>query len=159
MNKVVTVIILAVVVIGGAYWLNLSMNGGYSTPTNTPDNSATPTSNGPINTANGSSGPYLVDRTGMTLYTNTKDENLSGKITPSCNAACEQVWLPYLLGATEVAPGKTSDPLLSRLNLFTRADGKTQYALGTKPLYRYASDKKAGDMMGAGVATWIVARP
>ncbi len=94
----------------------------------------------------------------MTLYVNLTDTS-KDKISPACNAACEGNWIPYLLGDTEAAPEQSKDSVLSRTNLFKRPDGKLQFALGTQVLYRYVGDKAAGEMKGASVVNWAVARP
>lgn len=165
MSKAISIIVIALVIIGGAYWF-MNMKGGYAPlpETTQSEKQATPdsfffTTNGPLGVASDANGQYLTDKTGFTLYTNTQDERTDGKIVPSCNLSCEGNWLPYLLGPTEAAPGKSTDSLLSKLNLFTRADTRIQYALGTKPLYRYVNDKRPGDMTGIGISTWVVARP
>ena len=61
----------------------------------------------------------------------------------------------------ETDPGisQSTDPLLMKLNAFTRADGKLQYALGNQPLYRNVDDIKLGDVNGAVDNDWMVARP
>ncbi len=167
MKKLIAVIIVAIVIVGGAYWLSGMIKGGYSSPapvnsgsdnpSTTPEN--TLSTKGPFGITSDATGQYLTDKAGLTLYVNLADENASGKINPTCNATCEKTWLPYLLPSNEAAPGQSSDSLLSRVNLFKRADGKTQFALGTKPLYRYVGDVKMGDMAGASISSWAVARP
>jgi predicted lipoprotein with Yx(FWY)xxD motif len=170
MNKALTIIVVLVVVIGGAYWLSTMSKDSYEKPatTNTPaENTSTNTSSnlkltlkGPFGVVQDSTGSYLANKLGQALYINTKDQsNSSGKITASCDSACEKNWPPFLLANDEAAPDKSSDPLLSKLNLFKRADGKMQYALGTVPLYFYAGDKEAGETKGATVSGWALARP
>jgi predicted lipoprotein with Yx(FWY)xxD motif len=101
----------------------------------------------------------LVDPAGLTLYVDVKDMNSKGKIKSVCDAACEKSWLPYIYDPDKMDPlTKSSDPVLSRLNIFTRADGKQQYAYGTQPLYRYISDMKPGDVTGPITGDWLVAQ-
>src|SRR5262245_37305393 len=142
MSKLITIIVIAVVIIGGAYWLSGMVKSDKKMPATEPKtetSGGTQTGpqamvSGPFKVANDSSGKYLTAQNGMTLYINTKDQG-GTKIAPACNAACEANWPPYLLGDNEVAPDKSGDPLLSKLNLYKRTDGKIQYAIGTTPLY------------------------
>lgn len=82
------------------------------------------------------SGKTLVDSSGMTLYTFDKDA--AGK--SACNGACASNWPPLMADADAKATGKFS--------IITREDGTRQWAHDGKPLYRYKSDKKAGDRSG-----------
>ena len=113
---------------------------------------------GPVGVATNESGEYLVTKSGMTLYVNVKDNNPAGKVTPNCNASCETTWIPFLLGENESAIQASTDPIVSKINLYKRADDKIQYTLGTQPLYTFASDTKFGDMTGTS-GDWMVARP
>ena len=165
MIKLIATIVVAIAIIGGAYWLSgIKKDSAVPTPTQTQGTTPSPTTSdsvtkGPFGIRTGTSGEYLTDKDGMTLYVKIADENPSGKITSSCNATCEKTWIPYLLGDNEAAPEKSSDPLLVKLNLFKRSDNKIQFALGTTLLYRYAGDQKVGDTSGTSVSGWAVARP
>lgn len=91
---------------------------------------------------------HLVDLKGRGLYTWEGDKT-SGR--SSCNYQCRLLWPP--LFADESA--KPSGPF----TIAQREDGKTQWALRGKPLYRWASDKKYGDAGGDGVSdTWRLVR-
>ncbi len=157
MNKAVPIVLAGIVVVGGVYWLSTRDK---VTPSESSDNATeTPVVNETVGTATDSSGGYITDKSGFTLYVNQRDENSAGQIIQSCNATCEQSWIPYLLAEGEVAQEASADPVLSKLNLFTRTDGKIQYALGTKPLYRYIGDEKYGDIKGSSITDWVIARP
>lgn len=105
---------------------------------------------------------YLVDKDGFAIYYNAlRDEREDGQIVPTCDAVCEETWLPYLLAENEESPVEASrDPLMSKVNLFERADGTWQYAIGTKLLYRYSLDTAPGEPLGIDEEEgWILARP
>ena len=94
-------------------------------------------------------GGMLVNSAGMTLYTFDKDTAGSGK--SSCNGPCATLWPPAIADADAKAAGE--------LTLATRDDGAKQWAYKGKPLYLYASDKKAGDMTGDNFKdVWHVAK-
>jgi len=78
----------------------------------------------------------LVDDKGMTLYTFDKDTT-PGK--SACSGACAAIWPAAMASPSDTASGD--------LGLMPTADGK-QWTYKGHPLYRYASDKKAGDMSG-----------
>ncbi len=83
-------------------------------------------------------GGMLVNAAGMTLYTFDKDQAGSGKSV--CNGPCATLWPPALADADAKPAGD--------LSVVTRDDGARQWAYKGKPVYTYASDKKAGDATG-----------
>lgn len=87
----------------------------------------------PVKKADG----ILVTTSGMTVYTFDKDVADSGK--SACNGPCVTAWPP--VSAKDV---KASAPY----SVVTRDDGSPQLAYKGKPLYLFASDKKAGDRTG-----------
>ena len=94
----------------------------------------------PIRKLNG----HLVDSKGRGLY--TWDGDTVGS-TSQCNAQCRLLWPPLFADAGAVPKGP--------FDLVKRDDGRYQWALRGRPLYRWASDKKWGDAGGDGVAgTW-----
>jgi predicted lipoprotein with Yx(FWY)xxD motif len=100
----------------------------------------------PTKTADG----VLTGPNGMTLYTFDKDVSGSGKSV--CNGPCATLWPPLLAADTDKASGDYA--------VVVRDDGKKQWAHKGKPLYYYASDKKAGDNTGDGFnQIWKTARP
>lgn len=80
----------------------------------------------------------LVNTQGMTLYTFDKDVAGSGK--SACNGPCIALW-PAVAATADAKPE-------GDFSLITRDDGSKQWAYQGKPLYTYASDKKAGDRLG-----------
>lgn len=166
--KKLFVLAILLLVLGGSYWFSVKKNqpalvvqteNNPSTTTQT-DTAFKVTLFGGIGVAQAQGGSYLVDQGGLTLYYNTQDEGRSATAKPACSAECEKTWLPYLYDGVSggIAPN-SKDPLLSRLNFYTRADGQKQYSLGTKPLYRYVFDQKSGEQNGIGTTNWVVARP
>ena len=166
MNKNVSILIVVLVVLVGVYlfWTTKSSDNGSNalkqdSSTAVEENSLTVVTKGPIGVATGALGEYLVDKNGLTLSVSIRDENPTGKISQSCNSQCEKTWLPFLLAKDEAAITGSKDPLLSKLNLFTRSDKQEQYAIGTQPLYRYVGDLKAGDTKGDTGGDWKIAKP
>jgi len=100
----------------------------------------------PVKVADG----MVVNSAGMTVYTFDKDTAGSGK--SACNGPCAQLWPPVMAQADAKAEGDMS--------LVTRDDGTKQWAWKGKPLYLYASDKKAGDKAGDNFKdVWHVIKP
>lgn len=101
-------------------------------------------------------GRILVDAKGDTLYVWAKDK----KNKTVCSDACENVWpLVLVTGKPTVGPGVSA----SMLGTIAVSDSSTQRELtyNGHPLYRYASDLKAGDVTGQGNTTfgapwWLV---
>jgi predicted lipoprotein with Yx(FWY)xxD motif len=102
---------------------------------------------------NASLGSFLVDSAGMTLYIFTNDSpNVS-----SCYSTCATYWPPLL---TNGAPTAGTGVTASMLGTTTRTDGSVQVTYNGWPLYYYAQDKAAGDILGEGVkSTWYVMTP
>ena len=87
---------------------------------------------------------HLVDLKGRGLY--TWDGDTKGS-TSECNAQCRILWPPLFAADNAVPKGP--------FTLVKRDDGRYQWALKGRPLYRWTSDKKWGDAGGDGVAgTW-----
>ena len=120
--------------------------------------SAPPAASGTaINLASTRLGQVLVDSKGLTVYLFQADSNT----TSNCNSAsCVQYWPPVL---TNGAPQAGTGVNASLLGTITRADGTDQVTYAGHPLYRFVSDKAAGDETGQGVnafgAPWYVVSP
>jgi|SRR5882757_1664132 len=81
-------------------------------------------------------GTILTDGHGATLYLFEKD-------TPNhsnCTGTCAADWIPFTMsaGTPAAGPGTTA----AKLATITRADGSTQIAYNSHPLYYYSDDKK-----------------
>lgn len=171
MTKKLLILIGVLVILGGvAYGMLSSVSKSTNQPSTGDTTSVTPGTNntspvvakinGPVGTvATTDGGAYMVTKDSMTLYVNNKDGAGPNKDFKSvCDTSCEKIWKPYLLDTKTVAITKSDDPLLSKLNIFKRADGQQQYALGTQPLFLYSLDTKPGEVKGAS-AEWSVAKP
>lgn len=105
-------------------------------------------------TASSSAGTIVVDAKGMSVYFFTKDTKDSG--TSACTGACLVQWPPVTTtSATPAASGVTGI-----LGTIMTPDGKKQVTLNGMPLYYFAKDTKAGDVLGQGVNNvWYLANP
>ncbi len=127
-------------------------------PSPSPAAPAAPAASGTaINVGSTRLGQVLVDSNGQTVYLFLADKGTAS----SCNSAsCVQYWPPVLTTATPQAGAGVNASLLGTS---ARADGTTQVTYAGHPLYRFISDKKAGDATGQGVnafgAPWYVVSP
>jgi predicted lipoprotein with Yx(FWY)xxD motif len=104
---------------------------------------------------NGRYGSLLVTAGGMTLYHLT-----SGKAgTIACTGPCATAWPPLLLAAG-TKPKAGSGASGSKLGTIRRPDGHVQVTYNGMALYRFALDRKAGDVKGQGVhGVWFAVTP
>ncbi len=107
--------------------------------TTTPSTSATIA----VKTATTPLGQILVNPSGRTLYTFTKDSNS----TSSCTGACAATWPPVLVTGDLKVDGNLSGSLFS---VITRPDGTKQLEAGKWPLYTFSGDSAPGDTNGQG---------
>ena len=88
----------------------------------------------------------VVDGSGRTLY------HLSGETARHvlCTGSCLRTWPPLTVGsrATKLVEGRG---VQGRLAIFRRPDGRLQVTLRGFPLYRFASDRVAGQARGNGI--------
>lgn len=110
-----------------------------------------------INVGTTKLGQVLVDSSGQTVYLFLADNGA----TSSCNSAsCVQYWPPVL---TKGAPQAGAGVNASLLGTITRGDQTIQVTYAGHPLYRFISDKMAGDATGQGLnafgAPWYVVSP
>jgi predicted lipoprotein with Yx(FWY)xxD motif len=97
-------------------------------------------------------GNVVVDDKGWVLYLYTKDTSKPSK--SNCYGQCIAAWPASTGDASNIAARGISPKLIGTVD---RADGTSQLTLGGWPLYRYAGDKKAGDISGQGVNNvWFV---
>ncbi|PWV59824.1 COG4315 family predicted lipoprotein [Plasticicumulans acidivorans] len=90
----------------------------------------------------------LTSADGRTLYTFDQDTDGSSHCQ---QAPCSTNWPPYSVEAGAPQP--------AGLTMIKRDDGSQQWALGGKPLYFFAGDRKPGDAFGDGLkGVWHVAR-
>ena len=100
-------------------------------------------------------GKLLATSTGHTLYHYTDEKG--GKI--DCKGACAKLWPPLLVKAgakPTLGPGLSA----TKVGTVKRPDGGTQVTYNGYALYRYAPDKKAGDVKGQALyKEWYVIAP
>ena len=105
-------------------------------------------------TATSSAGEIVVDAKGMSVYFFTKDVKDSG--TSACTAACLAAWPPV----TTAAETPRVEGVTGTVGTITTPDGAKQVTLNGLPLYYFAKDTKAGDILGQGVnGVWYLADP
>ncbi len=100
-------------------------------------------------------GKLLTTSSGLTLYHYTDEGR--GKI--DCKGACVKLWPPLLVKSSArpaAGPGVTA----SKLGTIRRPDGGLQVTYNGLALYRYAPDRKPGDVLGQGVEhAWYAISP
>jgi predicted lipoprotein with Yx(FWY)xxD motif len=100
-------------------------------------------------------GKLLATSSGLTLYHYTDEKG--GKI--DCKGACAKLWPPLLVKAgvkPTLGPGLSS----AKVGTVRRPDGGTQVTYNGYALYRYAPDKKAGDVKGQALfKAWYAIAP
>ena len=105
-------------------------------------------------TAASSAGEIVVDAKGMSVYFFTKDVKDSG--TSACTDACLAAWPPV----TTAAETPQVEGVTGTVGTITTPDGAKQVTLNGLPLYYFAKDTKAGDILGQGVnGVWYLADP
>jgi len=110
-----------------------------------------------INVGTTKVGQVLVDSNGQTVYLFLADNGAAS----SCNStSCVQYWPPVL---TNGAPKAGAGVNAALLGTITRGDQTIQVTYAGHPLYRFISDKMAGDATGQGLnafgAPWYVVSP
>jgi len=91
---------------------------------------------------NSSTGLYLTDRMGNTLYYFTKDTAGAS----ACTGGCSAKWPPFSVTMIS-APSVLNTAAFSSV---ARTDGMNQTTYMGRPLYYFANDTKPGDMNGEG---------
>src|SRR3954454_2502407 len=85
-------------------------------------------------------GPIVVDHRGRTLYLFTRDTGRASR----CSGACARAWPPALVrGRLRAGRGIRR----SLLGTIRRRDGGRQLTYAGHPLYRYAPETRAGQIL------------
>jgi predicted lipoprotein with Yx(FWY)xxD motif len=92
-------------------------------------------------------GLVLATGAGLTLYIYEEDE----PGVSNCIADCAEIWSPFTASGDAEAAGEWS--------VITRADGGKQWAYNGYPLYTWIEDQQPGDIRGADIPEWQIARP
>ena len=109
-----------------------------------------------IGVASSRLGRIVVDGKGRTLYLFEKDKNRRS----ACYGQCATYWPPLLTHTKPVARAGAKQSLLGTTR---RANGSQQVTYGGHPLYRFALDRKPGQIKGEGLQDfgggWDVVSP
>ncbi|MCB5293361.1 hypothetical protein [Arthrobacter sp. SO3] len=120
-----------------------------SAPASTPAAAATD-----LKVADSSAGRIVVDGKGMSVYVYMKDVKDSGR--SACTGGCLQSWPPVLAAADT----PTADGVTGTVGTIATPDGKKQLTINGMPVYYYAKDTAAGDILGQGVGSvWHLVAP
>ncbi|MEO5781437.1 hypothetical protein [Arthrobacter sp. PAMC25284] len=104
--------------------------------------------------ADSAAGQIVVDDNGMSVYYFTKDTKDSG--TSACTDGCLAAWPPVITDSDS----PELDGVTGVVGTIDTPDGKKQLTLNGMPLYYFAKDKAAGDILGQGVnSVWYLAAP
>jgi predicted lipoprotein with Yx(FWY)xxD motif len=100
-------------------------------------------------------GKLLATSSGLTLYHYTDEKG--GRI--DCKGACAKLWPPLLVKAG-AKPTLGAGLSSAKVGTVRRPDGGTQVTYNGYALYRYAPDKKAGDVKGQALfKAWYAIAP
>jgi len=100
-------------------------------------------------------GKLLATPSGFTLYHYTDEKR--GRI--DCKGACAKLWPPLLVKGS-AKPLAGVGLMAAKLGTVKRPDGGVQVTYNGLALYRYAPDRKAGDVKGQGLfKTWYAIAP
>lgn len=99
-------------------------------------------------------GQIVVGEKDLTVYYYTKDVKDSG--VSACVGGCLTAWPPVV--TTSATP--TVEGVTGKVGTITTPDGKMQVTINGMPIYYYAKDKAAGEVVGQGVGSvWYVVAP
>jgi predicted lipoprotein with Yx(FWY)xxD motif/predicted outer membrane protein len=99
-------------------------------------------------------GSIVIDSKGYTLYRFDKDSAEPPR--SFCAGACVKQWPPALAG-DQLSTKGVKQELVSKVK---RQDGRWQLTLAGWPLYRFAGDRRAGDVKGQNVSgVWFAITP
>ncbi|HEU5160014.1 MAG TPA: DUF4142 domain-containing protein [Streptosporangiaceae bacterium] len=99
-------------------------------------------------------GAIVIDSKGHTLYRFEKDTAKPAR--SNCAGLCAKKWPPVLAG-DELSTMGVDQSLVGRVK---RQDGRWQLTLAGWPLYRYAGDRRTGDVKGHNVGgVWFAVAP
>jgi predicted lipoprotein with Yx(FWY)xxD motif len=117
---------------------------------------ATMASHGTVNSVTSAKyGALLATANGRTLYHMTSEKR--GKIV--CTGACTNFWPPLVIKSGAKATAGTGVKQ-SKLGTVKRPDGSIQVTYNGYALYRFANDKKRGDVKGQGFEhIWFAVTP
>jgi predicted lipoprotein with Yx(FWY)xxD motif len=119
-----------------------------------PGVSTTPAADVELKTATSAAGQIVVDKEGKSVYFFTKDVKDSG--TSACKDVCATAW--------PAVPTTSNSPAVEgvsgTIGTISTAGGSKQITINGMPVYYFAKDNKAGDILGQGVNnSWYLVSP
>ena len=116
--------------------------------------STTPAAGVELTTATSAAGPIVVGKDGKSVYFFTKDVKDSG--TSACKDTCAAAW-PAVTTTSETP---SVEGVSGTIGTISTADGAKQITINGMPVYYFAKDTKAGDILGQGVDdSWYLVSP
>jgi predicted lipoprotein with Yx(FWY)xxD motif len=107
-----------------------------------------------LKTATSAAGPIVVDKDGKSVYFFTKD--VKDSPTSACKDACAAAW-PAVTTSSDVP---AVEGIAGTVGTITTAGGTKQITINGMPVYYYAKDAKAGDILGEGINNvWYLVSP
>jgi predicted lipoprotein with Yx(FWY)xxD motif len=107
-----------------------------------------------LKVASSTAGQIVVDGKGLSVYQYTQDLKDSGR--SACVGGCLTAWPPVV--TTSDTP--TVDGVTGKVGTIATPDGKKQLTINGMPVYNFAKDKVAGDILGQGVSgVWYLVAP
>ncbi|HVC06927.1 MAG TPA: hypothetical protein VND98_05005 [Solirubrobacterales bacterium] len=130
----------------------LLISGCGSSSSSTSSQSANPTvvSTAPSQNPKLRGTQILVDSKGLVLYAFSKDPE--NTFHSHCLGRCEATWPPLILSGN--APVASGQALGTQLGAVKRSDGKLQVDYAGHLLYTYVLERKSGEALGNGVASF-----
>lgn len=107
-----------------------------------------------LKVAASAAGQIVVDGKGLSVYQYTQDLKDSGR--SACVGGCLTAWPPVV--TTSDTP--TVDGVTGKVGTIATPDGKKQLTVNGMPVYYFAKDKVAGDILGQGISSvWYLVAP
>lgn len=107
-----------------------------------------------LKTATSAAGPIVVDKDGRSIYFFSED--VKDSPTSACKDACAKVWP----AVTTSSDAPAVEGVTGTIGTISTADGLKQITINGMPVYYYAKDVKAGDILGQGVNNdWYLVSP
>ena len=107
-----------------------------------------------LKTATSAAGPIVVDKDGKSVYFFAED--VKGSPTSACKDECATAW-PAVTTSSDTPAG---EGVTGTVGTISTAGGSKQITINGRPVYYYAKDTKAGDILGQGVNNdWYLVSP
>lgn len=119
-----------------------------------PGVSTTAAADAELKTATSAAGPIVVDKDGKSVYFFAED--VKDSPTSACKDECAAAWPPV----TTSSDAPAVEGVTGTIGTISAAGGAKQITINGMPVYYYAKDTKAGDILGQGVNNdWYLVSP